>query len=96
MVWCRRVVATSTYEFNNWPLIDLDLNLERLNSVSTAPCGLDSDGGTWTTEELEKPPAQNGVGYTLNTLMKKTDCHDRIPRQSRCMGNDSRRNKTSC
>ena len=37
---------------------DLDLNSGTLNSVSTAPCGLDSDGGTWTTEDLEKPPAQ--------------------------------------
>ena len=54
----ERVVATSNYEFNNWPLIDLDLNSGTLNSVSTAPCGLDSDGGTWTTEAMEKPPAQ--------------------------------------
>ena len=30
-----------------------------LNSVSTAPCGLDSDGGTWTTDLLEKPAAQD-------------------------------------
>jgi hypothetical protein len=55
----ERLVATSTYEFNNWPLMDLDLNSGTLDSVSTAPCGLDSDGGTWTTEALEKPPAQN-------------------------------------
>ena len=55
----ERVVATSAYEFSNWPLIDLDLNSGTLNSVSIAPCGLDSDGGTWTTETLDKPPAQD-------------------------------------
>ncbi len=54
----ERVVASSSFEFNNWPLIDLDLSSGTLNSVSTAPCGLDSDGGTWTTDLLEKPAAQ--------------------------------------
>ena len=55
----ERVVATSTFEFNNWPIIDLDITSGLLDSVSTAPCGLDSDGGTWTTDLIEKPSGQN-------------------------------------
>ena len=55
----ERVVATSTFEFSNWPIIDLDITSGTLDSVSTAPCGLDSDGGTWTTDSIEKPSGQN-------------------------------------
>lgn len=54
----ERVVATSTNPFNNWPVLDLDTNSGDFNSVSIAPCGLDSNGGTWTTEVLEKPAGQ--------------------------------------
>ena len=55
----ERVVASSSFEFNNWPIIDLDITSGTLSSVSTAPCGLDSDGGTWTTDLLEKPARQD-------------------------------------
>jgi hypothetical protein len=30
-----------------------------MSSVSTAPCGLSSDGGTWTTDSIAKPAGQN-------------------------------------
>ena len=36
----ERVVASSSFEFNNWPIIDLDITSGTLSSVSTAPCGL--------------------------------------------------------
>ena len=55
----ERVVASSINQFSEWPIMDLDLNTGQLDSVSTAPCGLDSDGGTWTTEILEKPASQS-------------------------------------
>ncbi len=55
----ERVVASSSFEFNNWPIVDLDITSGTLSSVSTAPCGLDSDGGTWTTELLQKPARQD-------------------------------------
>ncbi len=55
----ERVVATSSFDFTNWPIIDLDISEGTLNSVSTAPCGLDSDGGTWTIDPIEKPAEQN-------------------------------------
>ena len=55
----ERVVASSSFEFNNWPMVDLDITSGTLISVSTAPCGLDSDSGTWTTDLLEKPARQD-------------------------------------
>ena len=55
----ERVIANSINQFTDWPVIDLDFSKGQLESVSTAPCGLDSDGGTWTTEVIEKPPAQS-------------------------------------
>ena len=54
----ERVVATSTNQFSDWPVIDFDINSGQLNSVSSAPCGLDSDGGTWTTDPIQKPAGQ--------------------------------------
>ena len=55
----ERVVASSINQFTEWPIIDLDFSKGQFESVSTAPCGLDSDGGTWTTEVIEKPPSQS-------------------------------------
>ena len=55
----ERVVATSINQFTEWPIIDLDLSSGTLNSVSTAPCGLDSSGGTWTTDTIAKPAGQS-------------------------------------
>lgn len=55
----ERVVANSINQFTEWPIIDLDFSEGQLESVSTAPCGLDSDGGTWITEIIEKPPSQS-------------------------------------
>ena len=55
----ERVVANSINQFTEWPIMDLDFSEGQLESVSTAPCGLDSDGGTWTTEIIEKPPSQS-------------------------------------
>ena len=55
----ERVVASSINQFTEWPIIDLDFSKGEFESVSTAPCGLDSDGGTWTTEVIEKPPSQS-------------------------------------
>ncbi len=54
----ERVVAKSTVEIEHIPIIDLDLSSGTLDSVSIAPCGLDSDGGTWTTDTMEKPAGQ--------------------------------------
>ena len=54
----ERVVASSINQFTDWPIIEFDLNTGQFDSVSTAPCGLDSDGGTWTTETIEKPAGQ--------------------------------------
>ena len=55
----ERVVATSSNQFTNWPVIDLEGSSGDLDSVSIAPCGLQSDGGTWTTEVIEKPAMQS-------------------------------------
>ena len=55
----ERVIATSSNEFSNWPVIDFDLSTGDLSSVSIAPCGLDSDGGTWTTDILQIPAGQS-------------------------------------
>ena len=55
----ERVVATSSFEFENWPIINLDISTGTFDSVSIAPCGLDSDGGTWTTDSIEKPAQQS-------------------------------------
>ena len=54
----ERVTSTSINQFTEWPLFDLDFTTGSLSSVSTAPCGLESDGGTWTTESLEVPAGQ--------------------------------------
>ena len=54
----ERVTATSINQFTEWPIMDLNITTGELSSVSTAPCGLDSNGGTWTTEILEKPAEQ--------------------------------------
>ena len=55
----ERVVASSINQFTEWPIIELDFSKGQFESVSSAPCGLDSDGGTWTTEVIEKPPSQS-------------------------------------
>jgi len=55
----ERVVASSINQFTEWPIIDLDLSSGTLDSVSSAPCGLDSDGGTWTTDTIQKPAGQS-------------------------------------
>jgi len=54
----ERVTSTSINPFTKWPIMDLDFTTGVLSSVSTAPCGLESDGGTWTTEVLELPASQ--------------------------------------
>ena len=66
----KRIVATSINQFTEWLIIDLDLSSGTLNSVSTAPCGLDSSGGTWTTDTIAKPAGQSWEEYTLTTVMK--------------------------
>ena len=55
----ERVTATSINQFTEWPIIELDTSTGQLSSVSTAPCGLSSDGGTWTTESIAKPASQS-------------------------------------
>ena len=55
----ERVIASSINQFTEWPIIDLDFTMGQLESVSTAPCGLDSDGGSWTTDVIEKPAGQS-------------------------------------
>ena len=54
----ERVTASSISQFTEWPIIDLPLSSGELSSVSTAPCGLSSDGGTWTTDSVAKPAGQ--------------------------------------
>ena len=54
----ERVTASSINQFTDWPIIDFDIASGELSSVSTAPCGLSSDGGTWTTETIAKPAGQ--------------------------------------
>jgi hypothetical protein len=54
----ERVTASSTSQFTDWPIIDFPLSSGELSSVSTAPCGLSSDGGTWTTDSIAKPAGQ--------------------------------------
>lgn len=54
----ERVTAKSITQFTEWPIIDLDITSGELSSVSTAPCGLSSDGGTWTTDSIAKPAGQ--------------------------------------
>ena len=49
----ERVIASSINQFAEWPLIDLDLATGQLESVSIAPCGLDSDSGVWTTDVIQ-------------------------------------------
>jgi hypothetical protein len=55
----ERVTASSTNQFTDWPIIDFDITSGQMSSVSTAPCGLSSDGGTWTTDSIAKPAGQN-------------------------------------
>ena len=55
----ERVIASSINQFTEWPLIDLDLATGQLESVSIAPCGLDSDNGVWTTDVIQKPAEQS-------------------------------------
>lgn len=55
----ERVIASSINQFTEWPLIDLDLATGQLESVSIAPCGLDSDSGVWTTDVIQKPAEQS-------------------------------------
>jgi len=54
----ERVTASSINQFTEWPIIDFDITSGELSSVSTAPCGLSSDGGTWTTDSIAKPAGQ--------------------------------------
>jgi hypothetical protein len=54
----ERVTAMSSHPVDSWPIIDLDLSSGEMNSVSTAPCGLESTGGTWTPDVIEKPAGQ--------------------------------------
>ena len=54
----ERVTATSINQLTNWPIMDLDFTTGLLSSVSTAPCGLNSDSGSWTTDSLELPSGQ--------------------------------------
>ena len=56
----ERVTATSINQLTDWPIMDLDFATGQLSSVSSAPCGLDSDSdGTWTTDSLELPSGQS-------------------------------------
>ena len=55
----ERVTATSINQFTDWPIMDLDFTTGALSSVSTAPCGLNSELGTWTTDSLELPSGQS-------------------------------------
>ncbi|MGB1589050.1 MAG: CARDB domain-containing protein [Candidatus Poseidoniaceae archaeon] len=55
----ERVTATAVNQFNQWPLIDLDFSTGNLDSVSIAPCGLESSSGVWTTDTIELPPEQS-------------------------------------
>ena len=54
----ERVTASSISQFTEWPIIDFPITSGELSSVSTAPCGLSSDGGTWTTDSIAKPAGQ--------------------------------------
>ncbi len=56
----ERVTASSINQFTEWPILDLNILTGQLDSVSSAPCGLDSNSnGTWTTDSLELPPGQS-------------------------------------
>ena len=55
----ERVVAMSSQPVESWPIIDLDLSNGQMDSVSIAPCGLESTGGTWTPDAIEKPAGQS-------------------------------------
>nr|MCS5526568.1 hypothetical protein [Candidatus Poseidoniales archaeon] len=54
----ERVTAMSSHPVDSWPIIDIDLSSGEMNSVSSAPCGLESTGGTWTPDVIEKPAGQ--------------------------------------
>ena len=54
----ERVTASSINQFTDWPIIDFDITSGQMSSVSTSPCGLSSDGGTWTTDSIAKPAGQ--------------------------------------
>lgn len=55
----ERVVASSQNLVDEWPIIDFNLTEGVFSSVSIAPCGLQSTGGTWITEVIEKPADQS-------------------------------------
>jgi hypothetical protein len=55
----ERVTASSSNQVDSWPILDFDFTTGQLNQVSSAPCGLDSDGGTWTTDSIAKPDGQS-------------------------------------
>lgn len=55
----ERVTAMSSHPVDSWPIIDLNLSSGQMDSVSTAPCGLESTSGTWTADAIEKPAGQS-------------------------------------
>ena len=55
----ERVTATASHAVESWPVIDLDFGAGELDGVSTSPCGLESTGGTWSTETIAKPSGQS-------------------------------------
>ena len=55
----ERVVAMSSHPVDSWPIIDLNLSSGQMDSVSIAPCGLESTSGTWTADAIEKPAGQS-------------------------------------
>jgi hypothetical protein len=54
----ERVTAKSSHIVSEWPILDWDLNEGTFESVSHAPCGLESSGGLWTAEIMDKPAQQ--------------------------------------
>ena len=91
----ERVVATSNYEFNNWPLIDLDLNTERSTPYQRHLVDL---------IQMEALGQQIHLNYQLhrreehilNTQMKRTELSQLNTEIIKEHGNNSRRNKTCC
>ncbi|HIF46128.1 MAG TPA: hypothetical protein EYQ73_04955 [Candidatus Poseidoniales archaeon] len=55
----ERAIGVSTNTVDQWPIIDMNLSEGTYDSVSIAPCGLESEGGIWTTQSLAKPSGQS-------------------------------------
>ena len=55
----ERVTALSQNEIEEWPIIEFNFSSGTLSSVSTAPCGLQANNGTWTSDVIALPAAQS-------------------------------------